>query len=135
MAVLKVHVIRQQLSHRIDYVMNKEKTGCAGFHSFFGIPDTLTSGFTCACDQAYEQMMETKRLFDKTDKVQGFHFIQSFKPGEITPEKAHQVGCEWIKRCFAENYEVVIGTHTDHEHIHNHIICTCTAWPCAAIPA
>ena len=46
MAVLKVHVIRQQLSHRIDYVMNKEKTGCAGFHSFFGIPDTLTSGFT-----------------------------------------------------------------------------------------
>lgn len=122
MAVLKVHVIRQQLSHRIDYVMNKEKTGCADFHSFFGIPDTLTSGFTCACDQAYEQMMETKRLFNKTDKVQGFHFIQSFKPGEITPEKAHQVGCEWIKRCFAENYEVVIGTHTDHEHIHNHII-------------
>lgn len=60
--------------------------------------------------------------FQKTDKVQGFHFIQSFKPGEVTPEQAHQLGCEFIERCFANDYEVVIGTHTDRAHIHNHII-------------
>ena len=41
--------------------MNPEKTACKGFHSFFGIKDTLTSGFTCACDEAYQQMMETKQ--------------------------------------------------------------------------
>mgnify|MGYP000311502364 FL=1 len=122
MAVLQIHVIREQLRHRIDYVMNQEKTACKGFHSFFGIKDTLTSGFTCACDEAYQQMMETKQHEKKTDKVLGYHYIQSFKPGEVTPEEAHQVGCEFIERCFAEDFEVVIGTHTDHAHIHNHII-------------
>lgn len=102
--------------------MNPEKTACQGFHSFFGIKDTLASGFTCACDEAYQQIMETKQHEKKTDKVLGYHYIQSFKPGEVTPEEAHQVGCEFIERCFAEDFEVVIGTHTDHAHIHNHII-------------
>lgn len=122
MAVLKIHVVRARLDKRINYVMNPEKTACKGFHSFFGIKDTLTSGFTCACDEAYQQMMETKQHEKKTDKVLGYHYIQSFKPGEVTPEEAHQVGCEFIERCFAEDFEVVIGTHTDHAHIHNHII-------------
>lgn len=127
MAVLQIHVIRatggrNQLNDRIKYIMNPEKTACQGFHSFFGIKDTLTSGFTCACDEAYQQMMETKQHEKKTDKVLGYHYIQSFKPGEVTPEEAHQVGCEFIERCFAEDFEVVIGTHTDHAHIHNHII-------------
>lgn len=122
MAVLKIHVIRQRLDHRLSYVMNAEKTAHQGFHSFFGIKDTLTSGFNCACDEAYQQMMETKKFMQKTDKVLGYHYIQSFKPGEVTPEEAHQVGCEFIERCFGNEYEVVIGTHTDHAHIHNHII-------------
>ena len=122
MAVLKIHVVRARLDKRINYVMNPKKTACKGFHSFFGIKDTLTSGFTCACDEAYQQMMETKQHEKKTDKVLGYHYIQSFKPGEVTPEEAHQVGCEFIERCFAEDFEVVIGTHTDHAHIHNHII-------------
>lgn len=127
MAVLQIHVIRatggrNQLNDRIKYIMNPEKTACKGFHSFFGIKDTLTSGFTCACDEAYQQMMETKQYEKKTNRVLGYHYIQSFKPGEVTPEEAHQVGCEFIERCFAEDFEVVIGTHTDHAHIHNHII-------------
>ena len=73
MAVLQIHVIRatggrNQLNDRIKYIMNPEKTACQGFHSFFGIKDTLTSGFTCACDEAYQQMMETKQHEKKTDK-------------------------------------------------------------------
>ena len=60
MAVLKIHVVRARLDKRINYVMNPEKTACKGFHSFFGIKDTLTSGFTCACDEAYQQMMESR---------------------------------------------------------------------------
>lgn len=62
MAVLQIHVVRARLDKRINYVMNPEKTACKGFHSFFGIKDTLTSGFTCACDEAYQQMMETKHM-------------------------------------------------------------------------
>lgn len=122
MAVLKIHVIRQRLDTRVAYVQNTQKTACSGFHSLYGIKDTLTSAFNCSCEVAYTQMLETKRHFKKTDKVQGFHFIQSFKPGEVTPEQAHQLGCEFIERCFANDYEVVIGTHTDRAHIHNHII-------------
>ena len=122
MAVLKIHVIRQRLDKRVAYVQNTQKTACSGFHSLHGIKDTLTSAFNCSCEVAYTQMLETKRHFKKTDKVQGFHFIQSFKPGEVTPEQAHQLGCEFIERCFANDYEVVIGTHTDRAHIHNHII-------------
>ncbi|MGO5030006.1 relaxase/mobilization nuclease domain-containing protein [Candidatus Agathobaculum pullicola] len=122
MAVLKIHVIRQRLDKRVAYVQNTQKTACSDFHSLHGIKDTLTSGFNCSCEVAYTQMLETKRHFKKTDKVQGFHFIQSFKPGEVTPEQAHQLGCEFIERCFANDFEVVIGTHTDRAHIHNHII-------------
>lgn len=122
MAVVKVHVRRQRLDTLIAYVTNPEKTRCEGFHSVYGIKDTLTSGFKCSCDEAYSQMLETKEHFHKKDKVQGFHFIQSFKPGETTPEQAHQIGCEFIERCFGNDFEVVIGTHTDRAHIHNHII-------------
>ena len=122
MAVVKVHVRRQRLDTLIAYVTNPEKTSCEGFHSVYGIKDTLTSGFNCSCDEAYLQMLETKEHFHKKDKVQGFHFIQSFKPGETTPEQAHQIGCEFIERCFGNDFEVVIGTHTDRAHIHNHII-------------
>lgn len=122
MAILKINVIRHALDARIAYVLNKEKTACIGFHGMYGIRDTLTSGFHCACDKAYAQMLETKRQFKKTDKVQGYHLIQSFLPGEITPERAHQIGREFIERCFASDYEVLISTHTDRSHIHNHII-------------
>ena len=67
-------------------------------------------------------MMETKRRFGKTDKVQGWHYIQAFKPGEVTPEEAHQIGVEFAMRCMADRFQVVIGTHTDKPHIHNHIV-------------
>lgn len=62
MAVLKIHVIRQRLDHRLSYVMNAEKTAHQGFHSFFGIKDTLTSGFNCACDEAYQIMHNLQQI-------------------------------------------------------------------------
>lgn len=92
MAVLKIHVVRARLDKRINYVMNPEKTACKGFHSFFGIKDTLTSGFTCACDEAYQQMMETKQHEKKTDKVLGYHYIQSFKPVKSRRRKHTKLG-------------------------------------------
>lgn len=121
MAILKINVIRRALNASIGYVQNPQKTESIGFQSTYGIRDTLTSGFHCSCDEAYAQMQATKQYFHKPDGILGYHFIQSFAPGEITPERAHQVGCEFITRCFGD-YEVVISTHTDHDHIHNHIV-------------
>ena len=52
----------------------------------------------------------------------GYHFIQSFKPKEATPKQVHQIGVEFTRRCFGERFEVVIGTHLDRNHLHNHIV-------------
>lgn len=51
-----------------------------------------------------------------------FHAIQSFKKGEVTPEQAHEIGMETMKRWLKDEYEFVIATHVDKNCIHNHII-------------
>ena len=66
-------------------------------------------------------MNATKNLYEKTEGITYHHIIQSFKPGEITPEKAHQIGTELAEKQF-KNHEVLIATHKDKEHIHNHFI-------------
>ena len=66
-------------------------------------------------------MEATKKRWDKTDGVLGYHLIQAFAPGEVTPEDAHKIGVEFAKKLFGE-FEVVVGTHLDQAHIHNHIV-------------
>ena len=118
MAVLKIHVIRHRLDDRLKYAINPEKTAQPDFPNLNGLPDTLTDAFNCYCDSAYEDMTETKKFIGKEGNVLGYHFIQSFKPGEVTPAQAHDIGIKFIERCFANDYQVVIGTHTDKDHIH-----------------
>lgn len=67
-------------------------------------------------------MVETKRQYGKMEGVLGYHFIQSFAPGEVTAEQAHEIGVEFARRCFGDRFQVVIGTHLDHAHYHNHIV-------------
>ena len=64
----------------------------------------------------------TKQRFGKLGGVVGYHFIQSFAPGEVTPEQAHAIGVEFARRLFGDRYEVVIGTHLDKSHLHNHVV-------------
>lgn len=71
---------------------------------------------------AYSEMQRTKEKWHKTGGVLGYHFIQSFKPKEATPETVHEIGVEFARRCFGERFEVVIGTHLDRNHLHNHIV-------------
>ena len=65
--------------------------------------------------------MDTKREVGKTGGRLAYHIIQSFKPGEITPEQALKIGKEFAEK-YLSDYEVVIGTHIDKGHIHNHIL-------------
>ena len=53
-------------------------------------------------------------------KIRLHHYIQSFKPGEVTPDEAHQIGVEWAERAFGKKAVVLCATHTDRGHIHNH---------------
>src|SRR5699024_2005361 len=72
-------------------------------------------------DYAKSQMKKTRELFSKNDGIQAHHVIQSFKPDELTPEKANQIGLELAEK-LAPNHEVAVYTHDDKHHIHNHIV-------------
>ena len=67
-------------------------------------------------------MQQVKQRFRNTGGVLGYHFIQSFAPGEVTPEQAHKIGVAFAREVFGDAYQVVIGTHLDRAHLHSHII-------------
>lgn len=113
MAITKVYARRQKLYKCIEYALNADKTEQAIYRSVLNCCSTVT---------AYNDMQSTKKRYNKMRGVLGYHFIQSFAPNEVTPEQAHQIGVEFAKRCFGNDYEVVIGTHLDKEHLHNHIV-------------
>lgn len=110
MAITKILSKRMRLDKLIRYVQNPDKTDDAVF----------TYCQYCDPKDAAKQMQATKERYGKTDGIQTFHIIQSFSPGEITPELAHELGIRFIKEHLSD-YEVVLGTHVDKEHIHNHI--------------
>lgn len=128
MGVTKILSIRHQLSARLDYVTNSEKTHLATDITYITNPEKTEQSFFVSVincltpESVYDEMMNTKIRFGKTDGVQGFHIIQSFAPGEVTPEQAHSIGLEFCKRLLGDRFEAVIGTHLDKAHLHNHII-------------
>ena len=128
MAITKIIAIRDRLDKRVNYVANAEKTSldCSVLYAV-NPQKTEQSFFVTAMNcgsaaTAYQEMLETKRAFGKTDDVLGYHFIQSFAPGEVTPEQAHAIGIEFSRQLFGTDFEVVIGTHLDKQHLHNHIV-------------
>lgn len=96
----------------ISYIRNGTKTEQHHYESVWN----MRSGET-----AYDEMVVTKERLGKCGGVQAFHFMQSFKPDEITPETAQEVGREFARRLLGNEYEAIITTHTDKKHIHNHI--------------
>ncbi len=81
----------------------------------------LTAYLNCDPGHACRQMLDTKRAMGKTDGVQYYHIIQSFKPGEVTPELALEIAREFAAE-HLPGYQAVIGVHVDKEHIHAHTI-------------
>ena len=128
MAITKIIAIRDRLDKRVAYVTNAEKTALnCGVRYIVNPEKTEQSFFTAVLncsspEHAFREMTETKKRWRKTGGVLGYHFIQSFAPGEVTPEQAHEIGMEFARRMFGERYEVVIGTHLDKAHLHNHIV-------------
>ena len=111
MAVTKILARNGGLKAAIEYVLNGNKTQ----------EQIFTAHLNCDPGHAYQQMMDTKRELGKLDGRQCYHIIQSFAPGEITPELALEIATEFVKE-HLPGYQVVIGTHTDRHHIHNHIL-------------
>ncbi len=80
------------------------------------------SGVNCDPFTAYEQMQRTKRQYQKTDGIVAFHGYQSFAPGEATPEIAHAIGVKLAQELWGDRFEVVVATHLDKDHLHNHFV-------------
>ena len=101
------------LKNALEYIQNPDKTEeCV-----------LVGGINCLPDTAFEQMEETKNIFHKTGKRQGYHVIISFSPEEkITSEQAMYVLEHFAKDVLGDDYEVVYAVHTDREHMHGHLI-------------
>ena len=94
----------------INYVCNKEKT-----------TDKLISGKDCMPESCEYEFAEVKKAFGKTDGRTYYHMIQSFSPDDrITPEQAHEVGLQMAE--LFEGYQVLVVTHTNKAHIHNHLV-------------
>lgn len=112
MAFNGLKVIHARLDNRIKYILDPKKTNNGLY----------TGGVNTMPPAAYADMQATKAHFGKTDGRLGYHLIQSFAPGEITPLEAMQVGREFINRYLHGHYEVVYAVHTDHDHVHLHFI-------------
>jgi hypothetical protein len=84
---------------------------------------SLVYGIKCHKDTAVQDMMAVKRKFEKTDGVIAYHGYQSFAEGEVTPDKAHEIGKALAKELWGDRYQVLITTHLDKDsHIHNHFV-------------
>ena len=101
------------LKNALEYIQNPDKTEeCI-----------LVGGINCLPDIAFEQMEETKNIFHKTGKRQGYHVIISFSPEEkVTAEQAMYVLEHFAKDVLGDDYEAVYAVHTDREHMHGHLI-------------
>lgn len=98
----------------LKYVQQEKKT-CAGGLRFI-------TGHNCVPRSAYIEMMTTKQRFKKTDGRQFYHFVQSFaETDDLTPQEANAIGLELAQREFPD-FEVVVATHLDTNHIHNHLV-------------
>lgn len=113
MAVIKAVSSKAGINTVLDYVMQEEKT-----------EQKLLSGLNCVPDTVKDEMRVTKLLWDKDGGRTYKHFVQSFAPGEkIDPAQAHQIACQLAaSRPEWQDFEVLIATHEDKEHIHTHFV-------------
>lgn len=125
MAYDKIIPIRRRMVRCIDYVLNEDKTDLANALHYTKNPmktQRLVTGVNCTPETALEEMNATKRRWDKTGGVLGYHIIHSYSPGEVTPEQAHAAGVELAERLLGDRFEAVVSTHLDREHLHCHIV-------------
>ena len=110
MAIIKFINNKVSLKKTLTYICKEEKTD-----------KKLISGIECIPENAYEEMMAIKEMYKKLNGREKIHLIQSFSPKEkLTYEQAHEIGIKLAQKL--KDFQVVVATHTDRNHIHNHIV-------------
>jgi len=128
--LIPMHVIKgQSVAHtvheRLSYAINPGKTNNGQLVKAYGCEPETAAGEMLLCKKEYETYIG--RSEEKKSDIVLYQIRQSFKPGEITPEKAQEIGYELAMSFTKGKYQFVVATHTDHTHIHNHIICNSTS--------
>ena len=124
--VNKGKTVARCLADRVDYSQNPEKTEDGKYVSSYGCnPETVDEEFLLSKRQ-YVQITGRESKKD----VIAYQIRQSFKPGEVTPEEANQIGHELAMRFTKGAHAFIVATHTDQKHIHNHIIFNSTTLDC-----
>ncbi|MGM9937910.1 MAG: relaxase/mobilization nuclease domain-containing protein [Candidatus Ornithomonoglobus sp.] len=111
MAITKIHAIRHTVGKSIKYICDDAKTN-----------DNLIYSFNCTPQTAELEFDLTSQKARSGGQNKAYHMIQSFRPGEVTPEKAYLIAREWADKVLKGKYEYVLATHTDKKHIHTHIV-------------
>ena len=112
MAYTRIHAVKATVQKALKYICNPEKTD----------GQILIDSFACGIETAHYDFMDALSKSSGVGNKQAFHLIQSFAPGEVDFDTAHQVGIELADKLLENKYSYVIATHIDKEHCHNHII-------------
>lgn len=133
MATTSLWHIEGRLKDLIAYVENPEKTRTDNpnlqplwdIFSYVSRPEATEQGeyvsaVNCLKEIALQQMILTKKQYGKENGYIAWHGYQSFKPGEVTPEQAHQIGLQLAKEMWGDKYQIIVTTHLDKDHLHNH---------------
>lgn len=112
MAVTKFLTRKTRLDTIIKYIMNGEKTEKMMY----------VSGVNCRPDTAVYEMQNTKKRFDKENGIISYHLIQSFDGKEVSPKKYHELGLQYAKELFGDEFQFVVATHLNTDNVHNHIV-------------
>lgn len=127
MPYIKVISVRNSVAGCLKYIANPDKTEGKFYLSSLNCSEDISVAEQEFC-LTYQHYSHKNFYAPASDNgkspVKAFHIIQSFKAGECTAETAHKIGLEWVQSVFGKNFQAVICTHTDREHIHNHI-CLC----------
>lgn len=144
MATTSMWAVKYSLKDVLDYVVNPMKTENKDFNAyeFQGLENVIeyveddfktekqfyVSGVNCSPYNVYDQMIQTKKAAHKEDSVLAFHGYQSFVSGEVTAEMAHAIGVELAQKMWGDEFEVLVTTHLDKEHYHNHFVVNSVSW-------
>ena len=125
MHVIKGQTVAHTVHERISYAINPDKTNSGQLVKAYGCEPVTAAGEMLLCKKEYETYIG--RSEEKKSDIVLYQIRQSFKPGEITPEKAQEIGYELAMSFTKGKYQFVVATHTDHAHFHNHIIFNSTS--------
>ena len=133
MAYTSIWKIDSRLDNVLNYTTNEMKTFNENYQDLHNVIDYVgadyktekqyfVTGINCLKETAFEEMIMTKKQFGKNKGILAFHIIQSFKEDEVSAELAHKVGVQLAKELFGNRFEVIVSTHLNTNHYHNHIV-------------